>query len=292
MKITRKWKKILSTALACLLLVGAVGAVASFATNDTKTVSSLAFGIGAIDIVEGTNKKDNRAIFTKDLIACDGLKVSPNFDNTSNYQIFWYNYDKVYIGCTSRTVTNNAKFDGNVPYLAEYARIVIYPNDLEENLNIFDISKYTKNIDITVNKKQDVEAINLLDGIKVYQESMGSRSEILRSTDNIIFENASITSGYMVLLDPSKDCIFEDRDDRAVLKMAVSGVSVYRFDFTGCKSACVSVYKSDGEFVETISDIHKDIYYLEAKDYTDMIFIFDFSEGIDDFSVVPYLPKN
>ena len=92
MKITRKWKKILSTALACLVLVGAVGAVAAFATNDSKPAGAV-FKVGGLDPVTGKYVKTDKSIYTEKAFECIGLRIEPDFDSTVKYDVYYYDAD-------------------------------------------------------------------------------------------------------------------------------------------------------------------------------------------------------
>ena len=156
MKITRKWKKILSTALACLLLVGAVGAVASFATNDSKPAGAV-FKVGGLDPVTGKYVDTDKSIYTETAIDAYGLRIEPDFESTVTYDIYYYdNEDKLLRVVSGQTEVYDADFE-----VAPKCRIVIrpeIPEDTKEKdfkVHFWDIAKYASMLKITVSKKSN-----------------------------------------------------------------------------------------------------------------------------------------
>lgn len=159
MRITRKWKNILSIGLAVLVLFGAVGAVAAFATNDMKTITPV-FAIGSIDPATGEYVEDDISIYTKDAFPCGALRVEPDFDFDGTYDIFYYSADHFLVGkITDKTGVYDMNEMGQV---GEYARIVIHPTepaDYDDNkgkdpwkINWYDIFKYSSKVTIKVGK--------------------------------------------------------------------------------------------------------------------------------------------
>ena len=245
------FKNIISIGLAVLVLFGAVGAVASFATNDSRTIGFNAFEIGSLLEVDGQYVEDKTAIFTKEAFECQGFKVKPEFDSDVTYQIFWYNEDELYLDCTDKTTLKSAQFVGSTPELAKYARIVIYPSQLDEDgkqikdfkVSIFDIPRIVNNLNITVDKEQNYDDYNLLDNLVVYQESMGTKNEVLLNNKNIMFENTSSENGLNLSLN---DVVLSNMEGRNVIKLYCSDYSIYKVILPEGKSIDFYFYSSDG----------------------------------------------
>jgi hypothetical protein len=159
-----KWKNILSFFLVGVLLVGAVAGLASVFDKDTKTISSMAFGVGGIN-EQGNYVDSKTSIYTKDMFACQGLTIEPDFEATGTYKVFYYGEDKNFIGATDVMNSEDGVYNKASTFLiAKYARIVITPDvptndegDEEEDFKIrfYEVTGYASDYNITVNKKQD-----------------------------------------------------------------------------------------------------------------------------------------
>lgn len=156
----RKFKKILKAVFA-VMLIGVVifGAVSIFG-KDTKTISSLAFSVGAID-ENGNHVENEQALYTKNMFECKGLEVELDYETNSKYRIFYYNIDKNFL---SSTETLDTSFIGaEIPVAAKYARIMIIPalpegeTRSEFSINYFEKFGYANDIKITVDKDQEME---------------------------------------------------------------------------------------------------------------------------------------
>lgn len=301
MKITRKWKNIISIALAALVLFGAVGAVASFATNDTKTIGFSEFEIGSLNEVDGQYVEDKTAIFTKDAFECQGLKVKPEFDSDVTYQIFWYNEDELYLDCTQKTTLKSAQFVGSTPELAKYARIVIFPSQLDEEgkqikdfkVSIFDIPTIVKNLKITVNKEQEFEVENILENLSEYKESMGTKNEVLLNGNNIIFNNHGFSTSYGSNL--TEAVIGKIEQDACIIKINCNDTSIYKVDLTnGSKSLYVYFYNSSGEYLEDATLSWGDCHYLSVPNSSDDLIVILYSDisTLDGCSMTRYMPRS
>lgn len=156
MRITKKWKNIISIALAALVLFGAVGAVASFATNDSKPAGAV-FKVGGLDPETGKYVKTDKTIYTEEAFECIGLRIEPDFESTVKYDVYYYDEEGTFLD--SRLGLFEVH-DEDFP-LAKFARVVIHPEKPEDvsssdwKISIFDVMKYAKMIDIRVDKKQD-----------------------------------------------------------------------------------------------------------------------------------------
>lgn len=168
------WKNVLIIALVVVLGVGAVAGIASIAKNETKTISSTVFKRGAIDL-NGNYVESKTSIYTKDLIECQGLEIVPDFEATGNYQVFFYDVNKLFIGSTEIIDAHNGGVytkGEDFPY-AKYCRVVITPenekddygNTIEDwEIKFYEVAGIANKFDITVNKKQkNIGEENLFD---------------------------------------------------------------------------------------------------------------------------------
>ena len=160
----RSWKNILSIGLAVLVLFGAVGAVASFATNDNKPAGAV-FKVGGLDPVTGKYVKTDKTIYTENAIDAYGLRVEPDFESTVTYDIYYYdNEDKLLTVVDGQTEIYDEDFE-----VAEKCRIVIHPEipeDVKEKdfkIHFWDVAKYASMLKITVSKESNgIDYENLL----------------------------------------------------------------------------------------------------------------------------------
>ena len=296
MRITKKWKNIISIALAALVLFGAVGAVASFATNDTKTIGFGEFEIGSLNEVDGQYVEDKTAIFTKDAFECQGLKVKPEFDSDVTYQIFWYNEDELYLDCTQKTTLKSAQFVGDTPELAKYARIVIFPSQLDDEgkqikdfkVSIFDIPGIVKNLKITVNKEQNYEEYNLLENLKLYNSSMGTKNEILLNGNNVLIENVSFSTSYTTNLN---DATVAATDGYDIIKLVCNKYSVYRLELSPGNGFHFLFYTSDGTYIADAL-YGAGTHFVEVPETSeDLIIVIQYEKIDEDCVLRPYLTR-
>ena len=156
-----QWKKVLSAALAVLLLVGAVAGIATLAGKKTKTISSFAFDRGTIN-ANGEFEKSDTSIYTEDMFECQGLTIEPDFKASGTYQVFYYAVDKTFIGATDVINANDGIYNkGDTFEFAKYARILItpdasaYTDEGEEfKIRFYEVTGYASDYTVTVNKKQ------------------------------------------------------------------------------------------------------------------------------------------
>lgn len=154
-------KKVLCLILVVIVSFLAIGGITSFANKDTETVSSFIFTRGGIE-ENGEHSKREDAIYTKELIECIGLKVTPDFDSHVEYQIFWYNVEKEYCDCTEFT---DDIFTGIVPDYAKYCRIMIVPNNDESDtedtkVQFWEILSIANSVKIEVSKNQTYSPVD------------------------------------------------------------------------------------------------------------------------------------
>ena len=228
MKITRKWKKILSTALACLLLVGAVGAVAAFATNDSKPAGAV-FKVGGLDPETGKYVKTDKTIYMEKGVAAYGLRIEPDFESTVTYDVYLYDgaddFLEAELGNTEVYECENV--------LACEARIVIHPEipeDVKEKdfkVRFYEVAKYSSMLNITNSKKDAKYDFNNLfvekninKGSALVQGGVGGNinnlqtSSILSTTDLIEIDGKyDYYDIYVYVLIPPKGSIFANVAD-------------------------------------------------------------------------------
>ena len=171
----RKFKKknIWLRILTGVLLVSFLGALVFGIVNitDESTTKSISpkYSVGTLDEETGVYKKSEGSIYTKNAFLCQGLDVTLDFDSTVTYRVFLYDGKNNFLLATEPltgafnidTVSNapvwhygvTGQVSEIIPSFAKYARIVITPND-DESINLFEIRKYAKKVNITVDKDQ------------------------------------------------------------------------------------------------------------------------------------------
>ena len=172
----RKTKSIISGIVLVALVAGVLALAVSLLGKDTKSIGSGKFDVGAIN-AEGVYVKNDRSIYTKDLIECQGLSIEPDFEATGTYQVFYYGANKNFIGSTEVMNAEDGVYNKGTTFpLAKYCRIMITPDvpldedgNEEENFKIrfYQVAGYANDYNITVNKKQNYKAPNLF----VYDET-------------------------------------------------------------------------------------------------------------------------
>lgn len=165
-------KKIIMIALIVLLAFGGVVVVSKITNTKTKRIYP-AFSSGDVSD-SGQYVKSDEAVCTKNYIECQGLSITPSFDNKSEYKIFWYDEDESYKGCTEKFGAQKTFKPEDVPENARYCRIALYPEmsgdgedsntllpdilDIElSGINQIEAMKYASKFTIKVNKVQKYE---------------------------------------------------------------------------------------------------------------------------------------
>ena len=162
----RKTKNTLKTIAMAVLGVGAIVGGASLINNmvgtdeDLKTIHPI-FEVGGLNETGGFEETD-KTIYTKDAFECQGLEIKLDFDNTIDYQVFFYESDGDFVSA-SELLSGNKKFD--VPLTASHARIEItptwsemgddYDTEKEQVIKWYQTSKYSSQMEIKVNKEQE-----------------------------------------------------------------------------------------------------------------------------------------
>lgn len=194
-KLKGKFGKIVSVALAATLVFGVVALVSSITGRETTSVKSYEFARGDIND-QGEYIETNTAIYTKDLIECQGLTVTPDFEADSTYKVVFYNIDGAYYGSTVSCAKGEVFTSDKVPGGAKYARIVIYPNQLDSDgkaikdfkIKFYEVYDYANDFDIKVNKDQTMT--DMIERAKTLAFESGLNYSDLLSKDNLYITNS------------------------------------------------------------------------------------------------------
>ena len=220
MRLKRKTKSILTGILSVGLIAGILaGAIALFG-GTTKTVSSFEFSVGAIDENGNHIKNSKQAIYTEDLIECQGLTIEADYEADGTYQVFYYDSDKRFIGSTDTMRTSDGVYSKNDTFVtAKYCRIMITPatpvdedGKVEENFKIrfYEVHGYANDYTITVDKKQNFKLNNYFVAVediidKCYVGSNGVLLEIRTNEGFGISEKIDVTAMKELKISPEKN---------------------------------------------------------------------------------------
>ena len=158
------WKNILIIFLTLVLGIGAIAGVSSLVKNEKTTLSSLEFKRGALNDL-GFYIESDQSIYTKDLIECQGLEIEPDFETLGEYQVYYYDSNKQFLGKTDKidSQTDGVYVKGNDFVVAKYCRIVITPDaakdedgDVVEDyaIKFYEVAGIAGKYKISVDKKQ------------------------------------------------------------------------------------------------------------------------------------------
>ena len=174
------WVEILIVILASTLLIGGIVTITKVAKEDKEAIPNSVFKRGALD-ANGLFVESDTSIYTKDLIECVGLEIEPDFEVSGNYQVFYYDTNKSFIGASELmdAQTDGVYVKGDTYPLAKYCRIVISPSAPEDEdgyvdddwkIRFYNITSYANDYTIRVDKKQkmDLSDVDLLEGKVVY----------------------------------------------------------------------------------------------------------------------------
>ena len=245
-KLKPKTKSIIAAVLCIATIVGcAAGAIVIFGTK-TKEVNP-AYSIGSLDN-DGNYHVNPSRLYTKDLIECKGISVTPEFDTDTEYQIYWYNKDGKFIGQEVQTSEN---FEGQTPDIARYCRIVLAPNLSDENaalaeagkdeefkFTIFNIPSYADDINIKVNRDQTFAPVDYFAdayrNVASNEENSTSISKVTDITsDYTVIENASVQgyNGPEISTNLVDFTLKAKPDGYSVIKLWCGNVDSYEFNF-------------------------------------------------------------
>lgn len=170
-KSKSKWKSIVAVVVIIATLIAVCAGLAVFTKKDTETIGSSAFSRGDLN-EKGEYVKSDKAIYTEDGFLCKGLIVEPEFESQVTYDVYYYDRTGTFIEAKKGLTS---VYDEDYP-LAYKARIVIHPEILEDvdsdefKIHFYEIRKYAKHINITVDKNQKYNyegLMNLYDSSKL-----------------------------------------------------------------------------------------------------------------------------
>lgn len=154
MSYARSKKSMVISIIAIVLSIVAFSAVffGLSGNDDTKTVNSSSFSIGAID-AEGKAIDSKLSLYTKDKNTIEGLEITIVDEPTITYQVFFYDEDGNFVSASESLDTD---FDATtIPEGASTFRIVITPDEVDgEAVEITTLNKstYAKQLEVTFNK--------------------------------------------------------------------------------------------------------------------------------------------
>ena len=162
--MNRRTKSIISGVIIVALLIASVAGMVTLFNRDTNKIHSSAFSVGAIND-QGIYEKSDKSIYTKELIECKGLTITPDFEAEGSFQVFYYDYDGAFLEATSVMEASSGSYKKDDEYPeARYCRIMITPDvpvdedgNVDEDFKIRSISviSYANDYTITVNKNQN-----------------------------------------------------------------------------------------------------------------------------------------
>ena len=99
-------KTVLIVVLCVALGMGAIfglRAIFSEAEKETKKTISVGYSVGDLSDA-GKYLESEGSIYNKEAFECQGLRITPNFDNTITYEVFFYDEDGYFISKTKKKV--------------------------------------------------------------------------------------------------------------------------------------------------------------------------------------------
>ena len=216
-KFKTNWKKILCAILAVILCITVIGGIAALAKDETKSISSTEFTRGALD-ENGKYVKSDQSIYTEEAFGCIGLRVQPDFEANSTFDVYYYDYDGKFI---EAKLGLSETYDEDSP-LAKTARIVIHPEIPEDvdkdefKIAFYEVYGIANQFDITVNKKQNYKyenSVNLYDaktsveGFSITDNSGNRNTVSLVENEHARTSNAVSVNGEYEYYDVYIKCI-------------------------------------------------------------------------------------
>ncbi len=160
-------KKILALTLIAVMIAGVVcgiGLLAKQIKKDTKGVTTL-WHVGGID--QNGQFTDSKNMLYSNAIDARGLTVTPDFDSTVKYKIFFYDEDDVYLDSTEDFTDQKT----SCGILAPKCRIVITPKSKDvKEIKFWEKAKYSTQLKIEALKDQTLDT--LVDNVFVADEGV------------------------------------------------------------------------------------------------------------------------
>lgn len=227
-KTKRNLKTILLAVLGVGIVAGAATGIADLVEKENKDLKTIypLFSIGSLN-ANGEYVEADDILYTKTAFECQGLKITLDFDNTIDYQIFYYDNEGEFLN-SSEIITGNTNKFASVPDMATHARLTIIPDwdkmggDYEFSKNqvikYTDIVKYTSQIKVEVDKTQYelVTLENSLGSLRTtkffytsgmtWEECIDKNPEVFsRHDEDYPFVLVSMDGGEYALLDENGD---------------------------------------------------------------------------------------
>ena len=151
------WKQVVAT-VVCVALVAALAVTGISIFNkkekdkDGYIGADLNFSIGGLN-EDGTYKKTDGSLYTKDAIEASKVKVTLEFDSTVQYQLFFYDEFDEFI---SSGIQLGKGSESELPEGATHFRVVLTPvwdADVElddQVVTLFNKGNYTKQITVSI----------------------------------------------------------------------------------------------------------------------------------------------
>lgn len=241
MRVSKKTKTILLTIVSILLIAGIASLVVSIFGSTTKDANP-DFERGKLS-ADGKYVESMTTLYTPDKIECCGLNVSFDFEHTGEYQIFWYNEDDLFLH--SEAITD-APFNGPVPDLAKYCRIVIYPvlPEGEEEISWFDIDDYSDPLNVIVDRYQEFAPKDYYAIAKLHSTTIVDETSQNISSDITFISNAMLdTSDELVSF---SEALGTAADGYNVVKLDCSDIKAYKLKFEKvCEGGVYHVFYYD-----------------------------------------------
>lgn len=133
------------------ILGGCITLFSHFMNNSDKTLH-LDYDIGALTD-QGKYLEDECKLYTKKAFACEGLRVTFDFDAEVNGQFYFYDINDKYLS-KSEVITEGTSV--SVPLNGAYARAVVIPtNDEDGSISFTEKYKYASQMQVKVDKKAE-----------------------------------------------------------------------------------------------------------------------------------------
>lgn len=148
----RKGKKIFVGIVATLVAMTAGGAIVKIVDNakdDTKTLKSYNYAIGAIE-EDGDFTKELKTSLVSDFVKVDGLVIDIQDENaTVTYKVHYYGEDEKFIESTDSLTADYEQ--GELSEDIKFARVEITPNE-DDEITLLEKGGYVNQVAVTVNK--------------------------------------------------------------------------------------------------------------------------------------------
>lgn len=154
----QKFKKIMLWVLIAALVTAVVVAFVKISKIEkTKDVNALSYSIGSLNADDGKEIKDEHSLRSKHLSADKFNKIDIKDKADVTYQIFYYNADKKFIGKSEDLSADTTELPatqavGEATENVNYFRVVVKVTDTSKKVTVFNISKYVKQVTVTLNK--------------------------------------------------------------------------------------------------------------------------------------------